>query len=222
MVRIGLHNRWMKSPLLLCFKGLLGPFCFCSKRYLIPFCRMQKGISYRLQNPKKSAKIKVYCMRCSITLWQFAKRAQITFGAVAKGNLLPVPFWLLCMRSPRIACNADHVLPYRWKKISKNIKMEGRLKNLVTIRGSYTYPIQPYHFQVNQIWCDGTFKDTEKFPYFSYFFLITYPQAHNLQSIIYCFKDEFYFAAIISFRSTPLWEKGRIRIRTSFYWIREA
>jgi hypothetical protein len=28
-------------------------------------------------------------MRCSITLWQFAKRAQITFGAVAKGNLLP-------------------------------------------------------------------------------------------------------------------------------------
>ncbi len=107
MVRIGLFNRWMNTPLLLCLKGLLGPFCFCSKRYLIPFCRMQKGISYRLQNPKKSAKIKVYCMRCSITLWQFAKRAQITFGTVAKGNLLP--FWLLCMRNPRIACNADHV-----------------------------------------------------------------------------------------------------------------
>ena len=113
MVRIGLYNRWMNTPLLLCLKGLLGPFCFCSKRYLIPFWRMQKGISYRLQNPKKSAKIKVYCMRCSITLWQFAKRAQITFGAVAKGNLLP--FWLLCMRNPPIACNADHVLPYRWE-----------------------------------------------------------------------------------------------------------
>jgi hypothetical protein len=113
MVRMDLHNRWMKTPLLLCLKGLLGPFCFCSKRYLIPFCRMQKGISYRLQNPKKSAKIKVYFMRCSITLWQFAKRAQITFSAVAKGNLLP--FWLLCMRNPRIACNADHVLPYRWE-----------------------------------------------------------------------------------------------------------
>jgi hypothetical protein len=28
-------------------------------------------------------------MRCSITLWQFAKGSQITFGAVAKGNLLP-------------------------------------------------------------------------------------------------------------------------------------
>jgi hypothetical protein len=37
---------------------------------------MQKGISYRLQNPKKSAKIKVYCMLCSVTLWQFAKRSQ--------------------------------------------------------------------------------------------------------------------------------------------------
>ena len=110
MVRIGFYNRWMKTPLLLCLKGLLGPFCFCSKRYLIPFCRMQKGISYRLQNPKKSAKIKVYCMRCSITLWQFAKRAQITFGAVTKGNLLP--FGSLCMRNPRIACNADHVLQY--------------------------------------------------------------------------------------------------------------
>jgi hypothetical protein len=72
---------------------------------------MQKGISYRLQNPKKSAKTKVYCIGCAVTLWQFAKRAQITFGAVAKGNLLP--FGLLCMRNPRIACNADHVLPYR-------------------------------------------------------------------------------------------------------------
>ncbi len=136
IIRIGLYNRWMKTPLLLCFKWLLGPFCFCSKRYLIPFCRMQKGISYRLQNPKKSAKIKVYCMRCSISLWQFAKRAQKTFGAVAKGNLLP--FWLLCMGNPRIACNADHVLSYRWKNISKNIKMEGRFNNFVTISGFYT------------------------------------------------------------------------------------
>jgi hypothetical protein len=29
------------------------------------------------------------CMRYSIILRIFAKRAQITFGAVAKGNLLP-------------------------------------------------------------------------------------------------------------------------------------
>jgi hypothetical protein len=39
------------------------------------------------------------------------KRAQITLVAFAKGNLLP--FGLLCMRNPRIVCNADHVLPYR-------------------------------------------------------------------------------------------------------------
>jgi hypothetical protein len=50
---------------------------------------MQKGISYHLQNPQKSAKIKVYCMLCPITLWQFAERDQITFSVVAKGNLLP-------------------------------------------------------------------------------------------------------------------------------------
>ncbi len=47
-------------------------------------------------------------MRCSVALWQFAIRAQITFGAVAKGNLLP--FGLFCMRNPRIACNADTVI----------------------------------------------------------------------------------------------------------------
>jgi hypothetical protein len=67
----------MKTPMLLYLKGLLAPFCFCSKRYLIPFCSMQNGVSYRLQNPKKSAKIKVYCMRGSITLWHFAKKAQL-------------------------------------------------------------------------------------------------------------------------------------------------
>ncbi len=134
MVRIGLYNRWMKTPLLLCLKGLLGPFCFCSKRYLIPFWIMQKGISYRLQNPKKSAKIKVYCMRCSITLWQFAKRAQITFGAVAKGNLLP--FWLLCMRNPPIACRSCFAIPLREQKVE--YKNGGEIKNFVTIRGSYT------------------------------------------------------------------------------------
>ncbi len=40
------------------------------------------------------------------------------------------------------------------------------------------------------------------------------------------FVIEFYFAGIISVRSTHLWEKGRIRsrirIRTADYWIREA
>jgi hypothetical protein len=47
------------------------------------------------------------CMRCSITLYQFAKRTQITCDAVAKGNRLP--FRPLCLRKPRIACNAENV-----------------------------------------------------------------------------------------------------------------
>ena len=78
----------------------------------------------------------MYCMRCSVTLWQSAKRAQITFGAVAKGNLLP--FGLLCLRNPRIACNADHVLQYRWENKNLNLKMEAMFKILCTIRSSYT------------------------------------------------------------------------------------
>jgi hypothetical protein len=32
--------------------------------------------------------IQSHCMRYSITLRKFAEKAQITFGAVAKGNLL--------------------------------------------------------------------------------------------------------------------------------------
>jgi hypothetical protein len=57
----------------------------------------------------------------------------------------------------------------------------------------------------------GTFTVPDPTPIFSDFFLITYPQAHYLQSLIYCFKDEFcvkiYFASSIAVRSTP-YEKG--------------
>jgi len=85
---------------------------------------MQKGISYRLQNPRKSAKIKVYCMRCSITLWQLAKRAQITFGAVAKGH----PF-------DHFACGiCDLHAIYRWEILIQK-KNGGEFKILFTIRG---------------------------------------------------------------------------------------
>jgi hypothetical protein len=71
------------------FERVTWPLLFLLQKVSDSFLKNAKGISYRLQNSKKSAKIKVYCMRCSITLWQFAKRAQKTFGAVAKGNLLP-------------------------------------------------------------------------------------------------------------------------------------
>ncbi len=56
--------------------------------------------------------------------------------------------------------------------------------------------------------------------FYSYFFLITYPQAHYLQSkkfnCLQKFCIKFYFACIISVRSTPLWEKGRIRM---YLWL---
>ncbi len=91
--RIVLYNRQPDIPMLLYLKGLRAPRCFCSKRYQIPFCKGQKGISYRRQNPKKSGKIKVFCMRCSTTLWQFAERAQKTFGAVAKVICYPLDYF---------------------------------------------------------------------------------------------------------------------------------
>jgi hypothetical protein len=97
-------------------------------------------------------------MRCSITLWQFAKRAQITFGAVASGNRSP--FWSLCIRNLRIACKADHFsnIPLGELNSEKN-KMEASLK--ICLYPRFLYPwrlIQLYNFQANLIWCDGTFK----------------------------------------------------------------
>ncbi len=53
--------------------------------------------------------------------------------------------------------------------------------------------------------------------YFSYFFLITYSQAHYLQpwkfNFLLNFVLKFYFLSNLSVRSKTLWEKGRIRIR---------
>jgi hypothetical protein len=40
------------------FERVPCPLLFKLKRYQIPFCNLPKGISYRMQNPKKSAKIK--------------------------------------------------------------------------------------------------------------------------------------------------------------------
>ncbi len=67
------------------------------------------------------------------------------------------------------------------------------------------------------------FKDAKKI-FFSYFFLITCPQAHHLPSKKITFAKilckKFYFAGITSVHSTHLWEKRRIRIRTSDLRIR--
>jgi hypothetical protein len=59
----------------------------------------------------------VYCMRCSITLWQFATRAQITFGAVAKGNLLP---FLITLHAESTNCmqrRSCFAIPLREQKV---------------------------------------------------------------------------------------------------------
>jgi len=52
----------------------------------------------------------MFCMRLFDTFLELAKGTLISLWAVAKGNLLP--FGSHCMRNPRIACNADHVLQY--------------------------------------------------------------------------------------------------------------
>jgi hypothetical protein len=56
-------------------------------------------------------------MRCSITLCLFAKRAQITFGAIAKGNLLLYEYFnksketnFLTLR--KLFWEAKHILYY--------------------------------------------------------------------------------------------------------------
>ncbi len=61
------------------------------------------------------------------------------------------------------------------------------------------------------------FKDAKKKIFFN-FFLVTYPQANYFQSLLTFAKilSKFYFASINSVRSTPLQDKGRIRIRTSY------
>ncbi len=51
-------NRLMQKLMLHYLKGLLAPFCSSSKRYQIPFCSLQKGIRYRMQNPKNPRKSK--------------------------------------------------------------------------------------------------------------------------------------------------------------------
>jgi hypothetical protein len=37
-----------------------------------------------------------------------------------------------CMRNPRIAFNTNHVLQHRWEKQNESLKMEARLKILIT------------------------------------------------------------------------------------------
>ena len=65
------------------------PLLFLLQKVSNSFLQNAKGYQLPPAKSKKIRENKSVLQRCSITLWQFAKRAQITFGAVAKGNLLP-------------------------------------------------------------------------------------------------------------------------------------
>ena len=90
-------------------KVTLFPFVSVLK-VVCPLLAKSQKVSDTACKIKKSAKIQMFCMRLSDTFLQLAKGTLISLWAVAKGNLLP--FGSLCMRNPRIACNADHVLQY--------------------------------------------------------------------------------------------------------------
>jgi hypothetical protein len=64
-------------------KGQPITFCNSPKSYLSPFCHLPKGNGVPLAILEKLDR---NCMRCTIYFLAFAKRAQISFGNVAKGN----------------------------------------------------------------------------------------------------------------------------------------
>ena len=81
-----------ENTLVTLFERVTWPLLFLLQKVSNSFLQNAKG--YQLP-PAKSQKIRENksvlhaVLRYSVTLWQFAKRAQLTFGAVAKGNLLP-------------------------------------------------------------------------------------------------------------------------------------
>ncbi len=91
-------------------------------------------------------------MRYTIALWQYAKRAEINFGDVAKVTL----FLSLCLRNLLIAFKADHVsnIPLRELNLEKKTN-GGEFNILFTIccvhihEGLTNYTL---------IWRNGTFK----------------------------------------------------------------
>ncbi len=80
------------------FQRVTDYLCNTSKSYLSPFRKFLKG------NWVPHA---IWLNLHAVLHYQFAKRTQITFCSVAKGNRLPC--WPICLRYPRIACNAVRV-----------------------------------------------------------------------------------------------------------------
>ncbi len=96
-------------------------------------------------------------MRQSNSFLQFAKGSLIAFRAIAKGN--QITFRANCRRNLRIACNADTVGNIPLGELNLKFKKWRQLLKFYPRRFLYPLePVQPYHFQADQIWCDGTFK----------------------------------------------------------------
>jgi hypothetical protein len=142
-------------------KGFLAPFCFSSKRYQIPFWNLQKGIRYRMQNPKNPRKSK-----------SIACGSRIPSCSLQKGLWLPLEQLQKVIKYPleQIAggiCEL-HATPimlaiYRLEDLIKKLKNTGKFLNYVYPR-RFLYPwgpFEPYHFQADLIWCNGTFKKRE-------------------------------------------------------------
>ncbi len=95
------------------WKDYLPPFCSSSKRYQIPFCSLQKGIRYRMQNPKNSRKSK-----------SIACGSRIHSCSLQKGRWFPLELLQKVIKCPleQIASGICklHAKPitfaiYRWK-----------------------------------------------------------------------------------------------------------
>ncbi len=89
-----------RIPCAKCLEGRPITFCNSTKSCLSPFSKLPKGNGAPHAN---SVKLRRNCMRYSMNLRQFAKRAQITFGAIAKGNLLPLS---ICLKSKQTFFNS--------------------------------------------------------------------------------------------------------------------
>jgi hypothetical protein len=82
------------------------------------------------------------CMWCCIILWQFAKRTQITFGAVSKGYRSP--FWITFhaefeLHATPIMSTIFHVNNIPLGELHLEKKQNGcKFKILFTIHGFYT------------------------------------------------------------------------------------
>jgi hypothetical protein len=66
----------------------------------------------------------------------------------------------ICLRNLRIAGSTDHVGNIPLRELNLNFKNRDDIKKSVYYpRSMYlSRPTQPYHFHVDLIWCDGTFK----------------------------------------------------------------